>query len=199
MRAARGHISLPSALLTLSLLALVLAVGFVVGRVVVARAYLKMMPDLGEPAAPAPESARAEPPGGAAPGRVYVPAPPPERPRGAEPAEAPAPAGEEPTAEADGPAAAPAPATAPAPQPEGPPAGERRYTIQVGVFVSREGAQQVADELTRAGFPARVEAERADDRTVYRVFTGRYRTDSAARSALEQLKQEGFPGFLAER
>jgi len=67
------------------------------------------------------------------------------------------------------------------------------------VFGAQEGAQQVADDLARAGYPARVESSKGDNGTVYRVVTGRYRTEYAARKAMDQLRQEGFPGFLVER
>jgi cell division protein FtsN len=85
---------------------------------------------------------------------------------------------------------------------EGPSASEekqKRFAIQVGVFVAESGAQQLADELARAGYPARVELGQENGATVYRVVTGRYRTEYAARKAMDELRQEGFPGFLVER
>jgi len=57
----------------------------------------------------------------------------------------------------------------------------------------------VADDLARAGYPARVEVAQSDGAKVFRVLTGRYRTEYAARKAMDQLRQEGFPGFLVER
>ena len=83
MKRQSGYAGFPAILLTFSLLLLVLAIGFVVGRVVVARAYLDKAPRFDVEAAQAPEVS--SDPGGerpAVPGRVYVPppAPPPRAP-----------------------------------------------------------------------------------------------------------------------
>ena len=82
MKRQSGYAGFPAILLTFSLLLLVLAIGFVVGRVVVARAYLDKAPRF-DVAAQAPEVS--SDPGGersAVAGRVYVPppAPPPRAP-----------------------------------------------------------------------------------------------------------------------
>lgn len=83
MKRQSGYAGFPAILLTFSLLLLVLAIGFVVGRVVVARAYLDKAPRFDVEGAQAPEVS--SDPGGqrsAVPGRVYVPppAPPPRAP-----------------------------------------------------------------------------------------------------------------------
>ena len=83
MKRQSGYAGFPAILLTFSLLLLVLAIGFVVGRVVVARAYLDKAPRFDVEAAQAPEVS--SDPGrerSAVPGRVYVPppAPPPRAP-----------------------------------------------------------------------------------------------------------------------
>ena len=83
MKRQSGNAGFPAILLTFSLLLLVLAIGFVVGRVVVARAYLDKAPRFDVEAAQAPEVS--SDPGrerSAVPGRVYVPppAPPPKAP-----------------------------------------------------------------------------------------------------------------------
>lgn len=81
MKKQSGYGGFPATLLTLSLLLLVLAVGFVVGRLVVARAYVTRAPKFDLQAARGPdvsEDTQGEQP--SAPGRVYVPPPaPPER------------------------------------------------------------------------------------------------------------------------
>ena len=87
MKRQSGYAGFPAILLTFSLLLLVLAIGFVVGRVVVARAYLDKAPRFDVEGAQAPEVS--SDPGrerSAVPGRVYVPppAPPPRAPDAAD-------------------------------------------------------------------------------------------------------------------
>lgn len=212
MKRHQGYAHFPTAFLTFSALLLVLAVGFVVGRVVVAGAYRDAAPEFEKlPAAEAPEQVEPEPRESLAPGSVHVP-PPAEAPAETLPGEAPEEASPEAGEVEAPPAEAPLPPTTarpmpapPAPQPprepaplvpEAPPASARGYTIQVGLFTSQEGARQVADDLARAGHPARIVVERGEAATLYRVLTGQYRTEYAARSAVEQLRQEGFPAFL---
>jgi len=217
MKRHQGYAHFPTAFLTFSALLLVLAIGFVVGRVVVAGAYRDAAPEFEKlPAPEAPEQVEPEPREALAPGSVHVP-PPAEAPAEILPGEAPeeaAPeAGEVEVSPAEGPLPSPTPAPSaarpmpapPAPQPprepappapEAPPASDRGYTIQVGLFTSQQGARQVADDLARAGHPARIAVERGETATLYRVLTGQYRTEYAARSAVEQLRQEGFPAFL---
>ncbi|HUU55143.1 MAG TPA: SPOR domain-containing protein [Armatimonadota bacterium] len=232
MKRQSGYGGFPAILLTFSLLLLVLAFGFVLGRVVVARAYLDKAPRFDARTANAPEvvsgTGRER---SAVPGRVYVPppAPPPKTPGeeegGAEvsgqasgsvsepgPAEgAGARAGEARTT-----TDAPAPAQPtesrpreavrepqPVPQPRGGPpapeqAEEHSYSIQVGVFTSRQGARKVVEELARAGYPARIGPEKRGSQDLYRVLTGRYRSEYAARKAVEQLRKEGFEAFLIQ-
>jgi cell division protein FtsN len=210
MRERQSGVSFPGLFLMFSLLVLVAAGGFAVGRLIVARAYLNMAPKLGGAQAQASATA-GEAPEGRPKGHAYVPSPPREPSREAGPS-----AGEEGASEGqpvapddaapgsatedEGPAPGSrdqAAAALPEPQPNQP--GDRRYAIQVGLFTSQSGAQQTADDLTRAGFPARVEVERSQGQTLYRVLTGRYRTEYAAQEALNELRQEGFSGFLVER
>ncbi|MBN1459479.1 MAG: SPOR domain-containing protein [Armatimonadetes bacterium] len=234
MKTQSGHSSLPALLLTFSLLLLVLAIGFVFGRVVVARAYLDSAPkfetdqaDLAE--VPDVGSGPAESP---VPGRVYVPppAPPPTPPDGepllpgTEEAEGSETASEQPaepavtTPEAPKPPAPPVtrtesqpsrtdpppprppePKPQPRPQPAPPPPEPSvTYSLQVGVFTSVQGARQVVDELARAGYPARTVPEKRGAQELYRVVTGRYRTEYAARKALDQLREDGFDAFLVQ-
>ena len=199
--------SFPTAFLTFSLLLLVLAGGFALGRLVVGRANLKQAGQFDKLPTPRPEVGAGSPAETAPPsGEVYVPEPSGAAGKESRPQEqaAPPPA-EQPgaaTPEAGSPPPPPEqPEVMPAPA-EGPSASEekqKRFAIQVGVFVAESGAQQLADELARAGYPARVELGQENGATVYRVVTGRYRTEYAARKAMDELRQEGFPGFLVER
>jgi cell division septation protein DedD len=75
----------------------------------------------------------------------------------------------------------------------------KTYSIQVGVFSSLQGARQVVDDLARGGYPARISPDKRGAQTLYRVVTGRYQSEYAARKALEQLRTEGFEAFLIEQ
>jgi len=222
MRNYRTHGGIPGSFLTFSLLLLVMAIGFVVGRVV-ARSYTKA--PLRLEVSPLPEQQRGTKPAGddqAAVGRVYVPAPtsprqPPDRASGveseeiteqeaqqeqqAEPGvEAPAaavPLGEALTVRPEGRRSRPFPGSS-----EGVKGGETKgpeYSIQVGVFTLLEGAREVTEGLTRAGHAARIEVETRDGQPFYRVLAGRYTTEQEARTAQEALGKEGFPGFLVRQ
>jgi cell division protein FtsN len=210
MKKQRGYSAFPTVFLTFSLLLLVLAAGFAVGRLVVGRAYIKsagQFEKLPVPKGEAGDAGTAE--GDQATGQGYVPAPEgqngdtqdqsqpqaeipdeqtSETPDSGTPSDLTPPADEQPPADAP-PAETPKPAEDRA----------KRYAIQIGMFESDEGAQQVADDLARAGYPARVEVAQNEGAKVYRVLTGRYRTEYAARKAMDQLRQEGFLGFLVER
>ena len=207
MNRQRGYGVFPTTFLTFSLLLLVLAAGFAVGRLVIGRAYLKSAGQFEKlPISRVQSGGEATEPDQPV-GQGYVPAPverPSETPEETSPAQGPRPdeQSESPAEEQPSEAAPPAreqQEPLPAETPEPTEMKEKRYAIQVGVFELREGAQQVADDLSRAGYPARVEMARGDSETVYRVVTGRYRTEYAARKAMDQLRQEGFPGFLVER
>ncbi len=234
MKRQAGYGGFPAVLLTFSLLLLVLAVGFAVGRLVVARAYLDRAPKFDLQAAQAPDVSD-EGPGerSALPGRVYVPPPvPPERPAEegeglvvVEPAEEaeggpvasgqplspqPQPSQSEtsatrsvrpaPVEPARKPEPGPTVAQPPPKRPEPAPApAERVYTIQVGVFASLQGARQVVDELARSGHQARIAPDKKGGQELYRVLTGRYSDEYAARKAVEQLRSEGFEAFLVQQ
>ena len=220
MKQHSGYAHFPTGFLTFSVLLLVLAAGFVIGRVVVAGAYREAAPEFEKlPPAEAPEQAETGPQATLTPGSVHVPPPAPaEAPAEPGPAETPGEAaletGETGTPSEEAPLPSPPPPATtsmpapPAPRPrqepvplvpEAPPDSARGYTIQVGLFTSQEGARQVADDLARAGHPARIVVERTDTATLYRVLTGQYRTEYAARSAVDQLRQEGFPAFLLQQ
>ncbi len=235
MKKQSGYGGFPAILLTFSLLLLVLAVGFVVGRLVVARAYVNRAPKFDLQAARAPdlsEDTEAELP--SAPGRVYVPPPaPPERSADEDEAltvgyPAPEVEPEEAVLSAAGPAQPTEPSAAPArpdrapaepPKQEArpgaasvrPPRETRRqpqvaekpsqqvYSIQVGVFASRQGARQVVDELARAGHQAQIAPEKRGSQELYRVLTGRYTSEYAARKVVERLRSDGFDAFLVQQ
>ncbi len=212
------------AFLAFSLLLMVLAIGFVVGRVMVARMYVGAAPDIQRQSVREPEAmAQIAEERALLPGSVYVPPPaPPEEPaeemveREGPEAEVEGDAGGQ-VRVMEGAAAAPAeavgvegpapavPIAPPPPRPARPTPGsvgeessQARYSIQMGVFAAREGAREVADELARAGYPARIEVTSTEEQALYRVLTGRYRTEYAARKAMDELRREGFPGFLVE-
>jgi cell division protein FtsN len=93
----------------------------------------------------------------------------------------------------------PRPRARPQPRPAPPPAEPAAtYSLQVGVFTSLQGARQVVDELARTGYPARIVPEKRGSQELYRVLTGRYQTEYAARKALDRLRADGFEGFLVE-
>jgi len=210
----------PSIFLTFSLLLLVLAVGFVVGRVVVARFYLSQAPKFAtraaadlDPVAAAPESAPRMP------GRVYVPPPaPPEEPPEESVDLAGPPEGTLLDSDLEWPVDAETvhppvhpPAggqvtRVPVPQDSPPDRGRDRedegdalYSVQVGVFSSIQGARKLEDELREKGHSTRIEVEGRDGDTLYRVLTGSYRTEYAARRGVEDLRRQGFEAFLIER
>ncbi len=218
MKRQRGQLNIVRGFLTFSLLLLVLAIGFVVGRLMVARTYAEAAPELERLPVAEPEvAARAVEDRVVLPGSVYVPAPaPPEQ----VPEEAVGGViGGEASAEAEGeegPSQAAADGlraaveaepeeieaggvVAPVMPAETAEPGRIRYSIQVGVFTMREGARQVAEELSRVGYPAQIEVTTAEDQSLYRVLTGRYYTEYAARKALSELEKEGYSGFLVKR
>ena len=210
MKTQRGYGVFPTTFLTFSLLLLVLAAGFAVGRLVVGRAYLKTAGQFDKlPVPKAGVGAQAGADSDQQVGQGYVPEPaerPSEtkkdrpKPEQATPDVDQAPASDqEAPQETAPPAAAKQDESLPTDTTEPSETKAKRYAIQVGLFEAADGAQQVADDLTRAGYPARVEPAKGDTGTVYRVVTGRYRTEYAARKAMDQLRQEGFPGFLVER
>ena len=200
----------PGSLLTFSLLLLVLAIGFVVGRVV-ARGYAKMAPKLEPvPVQEQGDTAGLAEQGETMPGPVYVPAPASPEPlaqagrvQGGQEATAPEPHEQEILVEPSdrplaGPLGRPAvsepdqhPEHADSETPE-----EARYSVQAGVFALRGGAKQVAEELIRDGYPARIEVEIRDGQPVYRVLAGTFRSEREARAAQNALQARGFAGFL---
>jgi cell division protein FtsN len=207
LAATRGRSAFATVFLTFSLLLVVMALGFALGRALVGKVSVRRplefakqegqkagsaqqaVQEPGPPAAPAYVPAPAEPQGGAnAPAEGSETSPPaPEQPG---PSPSPGPA-EQPEGGATGPP--------PLPAPQATEGSEERFAVQVGSFISPEGARELADSLARAGYPSRVEREQSGERVSYRVLTGRYRTEYAARKAAEQLTREGFQAFIVKR
>lgn len=181
-RRERGGLS--SAFLTLSVLLLVMALGFVFGRVVIARAYIKAAPVLSKEAdATQPETA----PAANSPEVVYG-EPTARTPNTGErlnPEDVPTGDGGTDSASPSSSDSSTTPSTAPE-------AGDVRYAVQAGVFSSEQSARQVADQLTRAGYPATIDVNREDSPASYKVVVGRYRSEANARKALDQIKHEGY-------
>ena len=204
METQRGQTNIASILLTASVLLFVLAIGFGVGRGVIARAYLRTAPRFEElSTSESEDTAEREVEQQLSPGRVYVPEPAPEEliseaeSETAEVAEIEGP-GEETSSATAAPGEAPEPGSSPPPgiAPETVRPVQGAYSIQVGVFSEEQGARSLAARLDRAGFAPRIQVDRDEGRARYRVLTGNYQTEYAARGAISQLELEGFEGFL---
>lgn len=88
----------------------------------------------------------------------------------------------------------PTPTAAPAVAPTAAPAGARAfYSVQVAAYDSDEAAQRVARLLVERGLDARVDGSVRP----FRVRIGRYATRAEAVQALETLRSQGHPGFIA--
>lgn len=194
--------SFASSFLIFSSLLLVMALGFVFGRVVVARAYVKGSAELkktgGQATAPGGQALSSSALAGSA-GTIAEEQAAEEEDSGelgpapdeARPQEKLAPdlyeTPQEPTQ------------ASPAPEEEYlPPAEETRYAVQVGAFGNEESARTAATRLTRAGYPARIEVDR--QARTYRVMTGSFETEEGAQEALREIRAEGFPeSFVVAR
>jgi cell division septation protein DedD len=90
-------------------------------------------------------------------------------------------------------AKASAPAAAPAKAPAAPANGPKPYSLQVGSFSQRDGADKLADRLKDKGFDAYlVEVSLGDKGTWWRVRVGRFPTEYAAKWARLDLVKEGL-------
>jgi len=189
--------SLPTAVLTFSLLLLVMAMGFLFGRLVIAKAYVKTAPvrrvegtAVENPASPTPA--------------LPAPAPLPDVPVPSEEGTTPSPEAGDSTDTAPAPAPPPAEGAADrnADQPRAnaePTPREVRFAIQVGAFASEQSARDAQAKLTRAGQAARIVPVREGTRSTYKVLVGRYRARSGAEDALSAVQARGFPeAFVVE-
>ena len=68
------------------------------------------------------------------------------------------------------------------------------YSVQVAAYGSEEAAQRVAKLLVERGLQARVDGTTAP----FRVRIGRYATRAEATKAMQLLKSQGHPGFVAQ-
>ena len=196
--------SFSSVFLTFSLLLLVMAAGFVFGRLVIARAYVKTASTIRKapvPLTPAnqggapltPTVAPEVQPGATPDGAPDQNAQPPDR--GVTPDSS----GDNATTEGNDTGSGDTADTAAPEQPRG--NGKKSdYQIQVGSFVSEESARRTSSQLTKAGYPARIEADRSGSATSYRVVTGHYNSHDKAQTALGDLQKQGFAGaFVTPR
>ena len=194
--------SFASSFLTFSLLLLVMALGFVFGRVVIARAYVKTTSGLkktGEAVRPEGQALARTGAAGAA-GEVQSETAATGQVAEGETAsddtagpngEGAAPSGEQNAAGDNGGLGSDA-VEAPAPT------AEVGYAIQIGAFESEASAHKAATRLTRAGYPATIEVDRQHN--TYKVLAGRFPTEEEARRALEEVQGEGFPeAFVVAR
>ncbi len=186
--------------LTFSLLLLVMALGFVFGRVVIARAYIKGVGALVKPPEAVAPRDQASAPASTVfvpsrRSRAVIPAPPVEAaPETVDeiPVEEPLPE-EEVLAEVVLEEEAPPPEARERPPVQREEGGDDvRYAIQVGLFSSEGGARDTLGQLTRSGHPSRIEVDRQRAHTMYRVLSGSYRNEANARKALDEIRGEGF-------
>ena len=190
MKRQSGYAGFPAILLTFSVLLLVLAIGFVLGRVVVARAYLDRAPKVDVDAAQAPEVS-SEAVGrerSAVPGRVYVPPPAP-------PSEAPEDgglmSGEMAEGEVEGLPSEPD-AAGEAPSGEDSPGGAAEG-LAPGVDASSEAAppREPRPQPTPQPRSAAPEEGRQDERT-YAIQVGVFTSRQGARQVVDDLARSGF-------
>ncbi|HZO87699.1 MAG TPA: SPOR domain-containing protein [Chthonomonadaceae bacterium] len=73
------------------------------------------------------------------------------------------------------------------------------YRVQLGVFATREKAEQVAQPARDKGFSIHIRAYRtADGQRLYRVQNGVFRHRRSAESALQRLKDAGFEAIISQ-
>jgi len=72
------------------------------------------------------------------------------------------------------------------------------YRVQVGVYESRENANQVVQSLLASGFEASIVPLQRDGKTVYRVQTLVTRDRAKAEALKNQLESKGFPAIVAK-
>ncbi len=72
------------------------------------------------------------------------------------------------------------------------------YRVQVGVYESRENANQVVQRLIASGYEASIVPFQRDGKTVYRVQTLVTSDKAKADSLKSQLESQGFPAVVAQ-
>jgi len=145
-----------------------------------------------KPTAPADETPTDAPP--PIEDEYFVPDDPVESPATEPPAETPAPEPPAPTPTEPTPPMEPA-----APQRTETESHENAlYRVQVGVYESRENANQVAQSLLASGFDASIVPFQRDGKTLYRVQALVTRDRAKAEALKDQLASKGFPAVVAK-
>lgn len=72
------------------------------------------------------------------------------------------------------------------------------YRVQVGVYESRENANQVAQSLLASGFDASIVPFQRDGKTLYRVQALATRDRAKAEALKNQLASKGFPAVVTK-
>ncbi len=76
------------------------------------------------------------------------------------------------------------------------PAKTGTYTIQTGVFSSRQNAEKFQVALNQAGFQAEIRTRMVNGREMYRVCIGSYPTTEEAQRQVEVLKGKNITGIV---
>lgn len=86
-------------------------------------------------------------------------------------------------------------------RPSAPAASEMHtFRVQVGTFVSRDNADNLAADLKRRGYSARVKVVESEGRTLYRVQIGEYKNREDADKLSEELSSAGYsPVVVVEK
>ena len=66
------------------------------------------------------------------------------------------------------------------------------FSIQVGAFSKAEGAEKLADDLSKKGFSYLVKSSGG----MYRVFVGDFPSKEQAAEVFARIKQSGFSGYV---
>ena len=72
------------------------------------------------------------------------------------------------------------------------------FSVQVGVFSSKENATNLATELLKKGFGAYAEDTEIEGKASYRVRVGKSSTQQEAVELEKQLQQQGYPTKICQ-
>jgi cell division protein FtsN len=72
------------------------------------------------------------------------------------------------------------------------------YRVQVGVYSTKEAAEQEAARIRERGFEANVQTSNAGGRTLYHIQNGIFRNRANAESMQQKLQEAGIQTHLAE-
>jgi cell division protein FtsN len=70
------------------------------------------------------------------------------------------------------------------------------FSIQMGAFKQKEGAQRRLKELERQGYEARIISHEQEGSSIFRVIAGDFRTREEAIQAAKDLKGAGVEAFV---